>query len=178
VLGGYFVFFGQHPNANFRGKRGCGYCNHCLPLALEVEHCAGHWRGGDLQHEPRAFGQNANRASRMSFLEGTDVWTLTVIIGLAGVTVITRSFFFISSKEWSLPDWAQRGLQYAPIAAMAAVVLPEVLMQEGQFLHTWMDARWMGAAVGAAVYFWRRDVLLTIVAGMLAYLPLHLAMGW
>jgi branched-subunit amino acid transport protein len=101
-----------------------------------------------------------------------------VIVGLAGVTVLTRSFFFISSEEWSLPDWAQRGLQYAPIAAMAAVVLPEVLMQQGQFLQTWMDARWMGAAVGAAVYFWRRDVLLTIVAGMLAYLPLHLVLGW
>jgi branched-subunit amino acid transport protein len=56
--------------------------------------------------------------------------------------------------------------------------LPEVLMQQGQFLQTWMDARWMGAAVGAAVYFWRRDVLLTIVAGMLAYLPLHLVLGW
>jgi branched-subunit amino acid transport protein len=114
----------------------------------------------------------------MSFFEGTDVWTLAVIVGLAGVTVLTRSFFFISSEEWSLPDWAQRGLQYAPIAAMAAVVLPEVLMQQGQFLQTWMDARWMGAAVGAAVYFWRRDVLLTIVAGMLAYLPLHLVLGW
>ena len=114
----------------------------------------------------------------MSFFEGTDVWTLSVIVGLAGVTVLTRSFFFISSEEWSLPDWAQRGLQYAPIAAMAAVVLPEVLMQQGQFLQTWMDARWMGAAVGAAVYFWRRDVLLTIVAGMLAYLPLHLVLGW
>ena len=114
----------------------------------------------------------------MSFFDGTDVWTLAVIVGLAGVTVLTRSFFFISSEEWSLPDWAQRGLQYAPIAAMAAVVLPEVLMQQGQFLQTWMDARWMGAAVGAAVYFWRRDVLLTIVAGMLAYLPLHLVLGW
>jgi branched-subunit amino acid transport protein len=114
----------------------------------------------------------------MSFFEGTDAWTLAVIVGLAGVTVLTRSFFFISSEEWSLPDWAQRGLQYAPIAAMAAVVLPEVLMQQGQFLRTWMDARWMGAAVGAAVYFWRRDVLLTIVAGMLAYLPLHLVLGW
>ena len=89
----------------------------------------------------------------MSFFEGTDVWTLAVIVGLAGVTVLTRSFFFISSEEWSLPDWAQRGLQYAPIAAMAAVVLPEVLMQQGEFLQTWMDARWMGAAVGAAVYF-------------------------
>ena len=114
----------------------------------------------------------------MSFFEGTDAWTLAVIVGLAGVTVLTRSFFFISSEEWSLPDWAQRGLQYAPIAAMAAVVLPEVLMHQGQFLQTWMDARWMGAAVGAAVYFWRRDVLLTIVAGMLAYLPLHLVLGW
>ena len=114
----------------------------------------------------------------MSFFEGTDVWTLAVIVGLAGVTVLTRSFFFISSEEWTLPDCAQRGLQYAPIAAMAAVVLPEVLMQQGQFLQTWMDARWMGAAVGAAVYFWRRDVLLTIVVGMLAYLPLHLVLGW
>ena len=114
----------------------------------------------------------------MSFFEGTDVWTLAVIVGLAGVTVLTRSFFLISSKEWTLPDWAQRGLQYAPIAAMAAVVLPEVLMQQDEFLQTWMDARWMGAAVGAAVYFWRRDVLLTIVAGMLAYLPLHLVLGW
>jgi len=56
--------------------------------------------------------------------------------------------------------------------------LPEILMQQGQFLHTWMDARWMGAVVGAAVYFWRRNVLLTIVAGMLAYLPLHLLVGW
>lgn len=114
----------------------------------------------------------------MNFFEGTDVWTLVIIVGLTGVTILTRSFFFFSSEEWSLPDWAQRGLQYAPIAAMAAVVLPEILMQQGQFLHTWMDARWMGAVVGAAVYFWRRNVLLTIVAGMLAFMPLHLWLGW
>ena len=114
----------------------------------------------------------------MNFFEGTDFWTLAVIVGLAGVTVLTRSFFFFSSEEWALPDWAQRGLQYAPIAAMAAVVLPEILMQQGQFLNTWMDARWVGAIVGAAVYFWRRNVLWTILAGMLAYLPLHLVLGW
>jgi len=69
----------------------------------------------------------------MSFFEGTDIWTLAVIVGLTGVTILTRSFFFFSSEEWALPDWAQRGLQYAPIAAMAAVVLPEILMQQGQF---------------------------------------------
>ncbi|MFN5508133.1 MAG: AzlD domain-containing protein, partial [Burkholderiales bacterium] len=113
----------------------------------------------------------------MSFFEGTDLWTLAVIAGLTGVTIVTRSFFFFSSEEWALPDWAQRGLQYAPIAAMAAVVLPEILLQQGQFLQTWMDARWMGAAVGAAVYFWRRDVLLTNVAGMFAYMPIPFVFG-
>ena len=60
----------------------------------------------------------------MNFFDGTDLWTLSIIVGLTGVTILTRSFFFFSSEEWALPDWAQRGLQYAPIAAMAAVVLP------------------------------------------------------
>jgi branched-subunit amino acid transport protein len=149
-----------------------------LPLAFEIEHCVGHWCGGGAEHDTGALSAKARRTSGMNFFEGTDVWTLAIIVGLTGVTILTRSFFFFSSEEWSLPDWAQRGLQYAPIAAMAAVVLPEILMQQGQFLHTWMDARWMGAAVGAAVYFWRRNVLLTIVAGMLAFMPLHLWLGW
>ncbi|MBX3660061.1 MAG: AzlD domain-containing protein [Ramlibacter sp.] len=108
----------------------------------------------------------------------TDFWTLAVIVGLACVTVLARSFFFISSKDWTLPRWAQRGLQYAPIAALSAVVVPEVVMTQGHLVMTWQDARLFAAAAGAVAYFWRRDVLATIVAGMAVYLPLHLALGW
>jgi len=108
----------------------------------------------------------------------TDLWTVALIAGLACVTVISRSFFFISSKPWTLPRWAERGLQYAPIAALSAVVVPEVVMSQGQLVATWQDARIFGAAAGAAVFFWRRNVLLTILAGMAVYLPLHLALGW
>ena len=32
--------------------------------------------------------------------------------------------------------------------------------------------------VGALFFFWRRDVLVTVVAGMAVYLPLHLGLGW
>jgi branched-subunit amino acid transport protein len=108
----------------------------------------------------------------------TDLWTVAVILGLACITVVARSFFFISSKAWSLPRWAQRGLQYAPIAALSAVVIPEVVMTQGQLIGSWQDARLFAAVAGAAMYFWRRDVLLTIVAGMAVYLPLHLSLGW
>ncbi len=109
---------------------------------------------------------------------GTDLWTLAVIVGLALVTVLTRSFFFISSQSWQLPHWAQRGLQYAPIAALSAVVVPEIITVQGELVSTWQDARLYAAVVGVAVYFWRRDVFLTIIAGMVVYLPLHLGLGW
>ena len=111
-------------------------------------------------------------------MNGTDFWTLAVIAGLAGVTVLTRSFFFMSDKPWHLPAWAQRGLQYAPIAALSAVVIPEIVMSQGQLIGTWQDARLFAAAAGTAVYFRTRNVLLTIVLGMAVYLPLHLGLGW
>ena len=111
-------------------------------------------------------------------MNGTDFWTLAVIAGLAGVTVLTRCFFFMSDKPWHLPGWAQRGLQYAPIAALSAVVIPEIVMSQGQLIGTWQDARLFAAAAGTAVYFRTRNVLLTIVLGMAVYLPLHVGLGW
>ncbi len=111
-------------------------------------------------------------------MNGTDFWTLAVIAGLAGVTVLTRSFFFMSDKPWNLPGWAQRGLQYAPIAALSAVVIPEIVMSQGQLIGTWQDARLFAAAAGTAIYFRSKNVLLTIVLGMAVYLPLHLGLGW
>lgn len=112
----------------------------------------------------------------------TDVWTLITIVALAGVTVLTRSFFFLSSKPWRLPHWAQRGLQYAPIAALAAVIVPEVVMTQGQLISTWQDARLFAVAAGALWYVGRRGagqaVLGTIVMGMAVYLPLHVGLGW
>ena len=108
----------------------------------------------------------------------TDLWTLTTIVGMAVVTVITRSFFFISSKPWTLPEWAKRGLYYAPIAALAAVIVPEIVMTQGHLISTWKDARLFAAAAGAAWFYWRKGVLGTIIAGMAVYLPLHLGFGW
>ena len=114
----------------------------------------------------------------MAWLSGTDVWTLLVIVGLAIVTVVSRSFFLISSKPWQLPHWAQRGLQYAPIAALSAVVIPEIITVQGELVSTWQDARLFAAAAGVAIYYVKRNVLMTILGGMAVYLPLHLALGW
>jgi len=108
----------------------------------------------------------------------TDLWTLAIIAGLACVTVLTRCFFFILDKSWSLPAWAHRALQYAPVAALAGVVLPEVVMTNGHLVPTWQDARLYAALVGAAIYLRLHSVLYTLLGGMAIYLPLHLGLGW
>ena len=108
----------------------------------------------------------------------TDLWTVGTIVGMALVTVLTRCFFFISDRDWTLPPWATRGLDYAPIAALAAVIVPEVVTTQGQLIASWQDARLFAAVAGAAWYYWRHGVLGTIIAGMALYLPLHLGLGW
>jgi branched-subunit amino acid transport protein len=116
------------------------------------------------------------------FVGTTDGWTLLTTLGMACVTVIARSFFFITDKDWSLPRWAQRGLQYAPIAALSAVIVPEIVMTQGELIHTLKDARLYAVAAGLAYFAWRRGagqaVLGTIMSGMAVYLPLHVGLGW
>ena len=108
----------------------------------------------------------------------TDAGTLVAIAGLAAVTVLTRCFFFILDRPWPLPSWAYKALQYAPVAALASVVVPEAVMLNGQLWSSWQDARLYAVLAGVAGYFWRKSVLLTLVLGMAVYLPLHLGLRW
>ena len=111
-------------------------------------------------------------------MSGTDIWTVVTIMGLAVITVVTRSFFFFSTKPWRLPQWAERGLNYAPIAALAAVVVPEIVMTQGELISTLKDARLYAVVAGAMWFYWRKGVLGTIVCGMAVYLPLHIGLRW
>ena len=111
-------------------------------------------------------------------MTSSEVWTLVTIAGMTLITVLTRSLFFLSSRSWQLPVWAANGFKYAPIAALAAVVVPEIVVDAGYLVSTWKDARLIAAVFAAAWYLWRRSLLGTILAGMAVYLPLHLGLGW
>ncbi|MET0382526.1 MAG: AzlD domain-containing protein [Burkholderiaceae bacterium] len=103
---------------------------------------------------------------------------LLAIVGLAAITVITRGFFMIAARETPLPDWLREALRYAPLAALVAVIVPDIAMTDGHLVSTWKDARLFGALVGALT-FWRwRHLLATILAGAAAFLALRLVLGW
>jgi branched-subunit amino acid transport protein len=104
--------------------------------------------------------------------------TVIAIAGLAVVTLVTRGFFVFSERDIPLPGWLQQGLRYAPLAALVAVVAPELVMSQGQMIATWKDARLFAAAAGAAYYFWRHGILGTIITGSVVMLVLRLGLGW
>ena len=104
--------------------------------------------------------------------------TAITILGLALLTVLTRAFFLLPERDLPMPTWLQQGLRYAPLAALVAVVAPEIVMTQGQLIGTWYDARLPAVAVASAYYFWRRGILGTIVSGTAVLLMLKLGLGW
>jgi branched-subunit amino acid transport protein len=106
-------------------------------------------------------------------------WTaLWGILGMAVVTVVTRGFFLLSDKELPLPSWVAQGLRYAPLAALVAVIAPEILLTDGLLVDTWRDARLYAVAVGTVYFWWRRSILGTIVSGTVVMLTLRIGAGW
>ena len=106
-------------------------------------------------------------------------WYATIgIVGLAVVTVLTRGFFLLPDREVELPAWAVQGLRYAPIAALVAVISPEIMLADGALIATWQDARIYAVLVATAYFWWRRGILGTIVSGTAVLLALKIGLGW
>ena len=104
--------------------------------------------------------------------------TVLAIHGLAIITIGTRGFFLYPDRELPMPTWLKQGLRYAPLAALAAVVAPEIVMTQGHLMTSLADARIYATLAATAYFFWRRGILGTIVTGTLVMVALRTGLGW
>jgi len=104
--------------------------------------------------------------------------TIVAIAGLTLVSIVTRGFFLIPDRELPIPAWLREALRYAPLAALVAVLLPELAMTDDHLIATWKDARIYATATGIAVFVTTRSLLGTILAGTAVLLALRLVLGW
>jgi branched-subunit amino acid transport protein len=108
----------------------------------------------------------------------TDIEMVVTIVGLGLVSLITRGFFLFSDRALPMPPWLTQGLRYAPLGALVAIVMPDIIMSQGELVGTWRDPRPYAAVAAAAWYFWRRGILSTLLVGMGVLLTLRFALGW
>lgn len=96
------------------------------------------------------------------------------IFGMMFVTALTRALFLIGGERTVLPARVQRMLRYAPAAALAAVVLPDVLMTPEGLSFGLSNHDFYGTLAGLIWFLWRRTMLGTIVVGMLVFTAMRL----
>lgn len=100
----------------------------------------------------------------------------TLIVGMGLVTLSTRGFFMFWGDRVQTPEIILRSIRYAPLAAIVAIVAPEILMPDGateisQF--NWAIPQiWAGLAAFVA-FTWLRAMLPTLIIGMLVYSALR-----
>jgi len=88
------------------------------------------------------------------------LWLLFILIGLA--TTLPRASFIVLGHRVSLPAVVQRALRYAPAAALAAIVVPDLLVVDGLFAP--VNAKLAaGIAAAASALLWRNPWLPFIV---------------
>lgn len=92
-------------------------------------------------------------------------------------TVLTRSFFFLLGNKVSMPAWVQHALQYAPAAALSAILAPDLLLTGGEMVAPWTNPRLMAGIIATLFFLATRHLLGTIIAGMGCFTLLRLLLA-
>jgi len=99
-------------------------------------------------------------------LAESTVWL--VILGGMAATYLTRLSFILLIPAARVPQFLRRGLKYIPPAVLSAILLPELVIQDGSLELALSNHRLVAGMIAALVAWRLRNTWLTIATGMLA----------
>lgn len=102
------------------------------------------------------------------------LWLIFILIGLA--TTLPRASFIVLGSRVTLPAVLQRALRYAPAAALAAIVVPDILVTNNDFQP--FNPKLVAAVAAVAATVLSRNPWLPFIAGMGVLLGLRHGLGW
>ena len=82
-------------------------------------------------------------------------------------SIITRAGYMLVGAYLPLPDGLRRALRYAPVAALTAIVVPDLLPWKAG-IGPVFDYKLVAGIVGAIVFLRFRNSVLVIITGMAA----------
>ncbi len=105
-------------------------------------------------------------------LGNIDVWAAIVVLALA--TAATRSTFWLVGHHLTIPKRVNEMLRFAPACALAAIIAPDLLMDSTQMQLDLLNPKLLSGIAATIFYLIRRNMLQTIVFGMLVFTGLRL----
>jgi branched-subunit amino acid transport protein len=105
-----------------------------------------------------------------------DVTAWVLILGMGAVAFAARALFILPGSRLRMPPIVERVLRYAPAAALAAIVAPDLFRVDGA-VELSLHPRLVAGVLALVVAAWTRHMLLTIACGMGALFLLNAILG-
>jgi len=103
-----------------------------------------------------------------------EIWTVIVVLGVA--TACCRSALWMVGHRVTIPRRVQEMLRYAPACALAAIVAPDFMLgPQGGIELAVTNPKLLAGIVALIYYLWRRNMLQTIVIGMVVFTVLRIS---
>ena len=100
-------------------------------------------------------------------MNGLSIW-LRFLAMAVGTFALRFSFIYLFGKV-DMPDWLRRALRFVPASVLAALVFPALTYPNGALDLSLGNVRLL-AGLGGALVAWRtKNVLWTIVVGMVLF---------
>ncbi|MGC8807319.1 MAG: AzlD domain-containing protein [Thiomonas sp.] len=101
-----------------------------------------------------------------------------VIVGMAAVTFLIRYTLFGLGGRLQFSPRVRQALRHVPVAVLTAIVVPMVLLPDGQhWFVSWRNPWLAGAVASAALALGTRRLLAAIAGGMAVYLLWRFGLG-
>ena len=103
-----------------------------------------------------------------------EIWGIVVLLTLA--TLIARSGFWLVGHKVGLPKRVQEALRYAPACALAAIIVPDLLLNHNQIDVGLNNPRLIAGVMATAFFMVRKNMLHTIFFGMAVFTYIRLGL--
>lgn len=94
------------------------------------------------------------------------LWLTMIAIGIT--TFVIRFSFIYLFGRMEIPELARRALRFVPPAVLSAIIFPELLIPGGVFDISLGNGRLLAGVLAALVAWRTKNVVLTILVGMVA----------
>jgi branched-subunit amino acid transport protein len=102
---------------------------------------------------------------------------LWVVIGMLAVTYLARLIPMLVLSRMEVPEGFRRWLQFVPVAVLSALLVPNILLQNGG-LALRLDNTYLLAAVPTLIVAARfKNIFLTVLCGIICLMIIRFAFG-
>lgn len=105
-----------------------------------------------------------------------EIWAVIGVLCVA--TAAARSTLWLVGHHINIPRRVQEMLRFAPACALAAIIAPDILLTPaGQLQTSLLNPKLLAAIAAAVFYLLRKNMVQTIIFGMLVFTVLRLTLG-